>query len=158
MILLVYFMRLPIIALTLASTFALYAVLKKHLKMKALISLFYETLVFAVIAVGYLIYMESTGQGALHIAQPFQLGMLLGAGVITEVPLALFSMAANRLNLVTVGVMQYIAPSLSLMIGIFIFREPFGLYQFLAIVSIWVGLIVFTYGEILSNRRQIISQ
>ena len=149
---LIYFMQLPMIALSLAVTFAMYAATKKHLKMKAIISLFYETLVFAIIALGILIYMESTGQGALHIAKPHQIVMLLGAGVISAVPLGLFSMAANRLNLITVGLMQYIGPSIGLLVGIFVFREPFYIGQLAACIFIWMGLAFFTYGEIRSNQ------
>jgi len=151
---LIYFMRLPAIALALALSFATYVAIKKHLKLKAIVSLFYETLVFAVLALGILAYMESTGQGALHIAKPHQVIMLVGAGIFSATPLALFSMAANRLNLVTVGVMQYIGPSIALLVGIFIFREPFFIGQLIACIVIWIGLVFFTYGEIEGARKK----
>ena len=149
----VYFGSLPAITLTIAMSFAIYAVLKKYLKMKAIIALFYETLVFAIIAIVYLIYMETTGQGALHVAQPHQIVMLIGSGVITAVPLALYAMATNRLNLVSVGVIQYLGPSLGIVVGFFVFREPFYLGQIIACIIIWIGLAIFTYGEIQTARK-----
>jgi chloramphenicol-sensitive protein RarD len=136
-----------------AVSFSTYAVVKKHLKMKAIISLFYETLVFAVLSAGYLIYMESTGQGAFHIAQPHQFAMLAGSGIISAVPLALFSMAANRLTLVSVGVLQYIGPSIGIAVGFFVFRETLFLGQLIACILIWIGLVFFTYGEIKGTRN-----
>lgn len=149
----IYFGRLPAITLTLAISFAMYAVIKKHLKMKAIISLFYETIIFAVLAIGYLVYMEATGQGALHIAEPYQIVMLAFSGFLTAVPLAMFSMAANRLTLVSVGVMQYLGPSIGIAVGFFVFREPFFLGQLIACILIWIGLMFFTYGEIKLTRE-----
>jgi len=148
-----HFMRLPIIALTLAFSFATYASIKKHLKIKAIVSLFYETMFIAIAAFPIIIYLEATNQGALHIASQYQLILLLFSGVLSATPLIFFSMAANRISLVSLGIMGYIAPSISLLIGIFIFREPFDFVQLIACLIIWIGLASFTCGEIKNANR-----
>ena len=76
------------------------------------------------------------------------------AGIATAVPLALFSFAASKLPLITVGLTEYISPSISLILGIFLFKEPFDTIQFSAFAIIWIGLIFFTYGEISDNKNK----
>jgi len=66
----------------------------------------------------------------------------------TAVPLAMFAAAANRVNMIPLGIIAYIGPSITLVIGIFVFREPFDIVQFFSFVVIWIGLMFFTYGEI----------
>ena len=66
--------------------------------------------------------------------------------------MGLFSFAANKLPLITVGLTEYISPSISLVLGIFLFREPFDVIQFSAFVVIWIGLAFFTYGEVIDSR------
>ena len=148
LIMLVHFMKLPAIALTLAITFAIYAAIKKHLKLPAVLSLFYETFIFAAIGSVIIIYLEATGQGALHVCEPYQFGMLILTGVVSATPLALFTMATNRISLISIGIIEYIGPSISLLIGIFLFKEAFDLVQFIACAVIWTGLAFFTYGEV----------
>ena len=150
---LIYFGRLPIMTLTVALSFATYIVLKKYLKMKAVIALFYETLFFVIPVLAFIIYMETTGQGAFHVAEPFQLVMLAGSGILTAVPLALFAMAANRLTLVSVGVLQYLGPSIGIAIGYFVLRDDLFLGQLLACILVWIGFIFFTYGEIQGGKK-----
>ena len=152
-IVLIYFMRVPIIALSLALSFATYTAMKKHLKMPALISLFYELLCLAPIALVILISTEIRGVGAFSAAQPHQLLLLALIGVFTSAPLALFAVGTNRISMISIGIIEYIGPSITLLIGIFLFREPFDLVQFIAFAVIWVGLIFFTYGEIKENRK-----
>ena len=74
--------------------------------------------------------------------------MLLFAGLATAVPMGLFSFATGKLPLVTLGLTEYLAPSIALILGIFLFKEPFDLIQFSAFVIIWIGLVFFTYGEL----------
>jgi chloramphenicol-sensitive protein RarD len=148
LIILIHFMKLPAIALILAITFAIYAAIKKHLNIQAIISLFYETVIFAVIAFVIIVYLEATGQGAVNAGAPYQLVMLFFVGIATATPLTLFTMAANRVSLISLGIIEYIGPSISLLIGIFLFKEAFDLVQFIACVVIWTGLVFFTYGEV----------
>jgi len=146
-IILVHFMRLPFIALCLASTFAIYTAVKKHLHVQAALSLLFETIFITPPVVCVIIYLEMHGKGALGAGEPYQFGLLLLAGIFTATPLMMFTVAANRISMITIGIIEYIAPSISLVIGIFVFREPFDFVQFIAFVIIWIGLVFFTYGE-----------
>lgn len=146
-IVLVYFREIPLIALSIAITFAIYAAVKKSVNLPAILSLLYETMFLSPIALAVIIYLEATGQGAIGVGQPYQYILLMFAGVCTAIPLGMFSEAANRIPLVTLGILEYIAPSITLIIGIFLFKEPFDIVQFIAFAVIWVGLVIFTIGE-----------
>jgi len=155
LVLLVHFMRLPTIALTLAIVFAIYAAIKKHLKIQAIVSLFYETAFLATITFPVIVYFEATGRGAIHAGEPHQFIMLLFSGIATATPLILFAIAANRISMVSLGMIVYISPSIKLLISIFLFREPFDFGQLVAIMIIWIGLAFFTYGEIRGTATKI---
>ena len=144
--------QIPGIALGLASTFAVYAAVKKTVSLPPLISLVYETIFFAPIALGVLIWMEATGRGALAVAQPYQYVLLLFCGLLTVTPLALFAWAAQLIPLFTIGLMEYISPTISMFLGIFLFHEPFDGMQLLTFAIIWVGLVFFTIGEYRTGR------
>jgi chloramphenicol-sensitive protein RarD len=146
-VLLIHFGELPFVALGLAFSFALYAAIKKSYRLEALLSLLYETMFLAIPALGVIIYLEIQGKGALGVGEPHQYVLLLLTGVITVIPLGLFAVGINRLPLVTMGIVEYIAPSITLLIGIYLFKEPFDQIQFLAFVIIWIGLVFFTIGE-----------
>ncbi len=146
-VLLVHFREVPLIALTLAITFATYAALKKSYNLPAVLSLFYETMFLMIPALAVVIYIEVTGQGALGVGQPYQYALLMLCGPLTALALGLFAEAANKVPLVTLGLIEYISPSISLVLGIFLFKEPFDLVQFIAFVIVWIGLVFFTIGE-----------
>jgi chloramphenicol-sensitive protein RarD len=148
LVIIVHFGEAPVVALTLAVTFACYAALKKTFKVEAILSLLYETALLVPLSLAVIIWQEVRGQGALAQGAPWQIGLLLLAGVLTAVPLGLFASAAKRIPLVTLGLTEYIAPSITLVIGIFMFREPFDLFQLIAFIIIWIGLGFFTVGEI----------
>lgn len=152
-IILLHFREFPVIALTLAITFATYAAIKKSYQISAILSLLYETVFLAPIALVLIIYVEITGKGALAVGEPYQYGLLLLCGILTAIPLFLFANAANRIPLVSLGLTEYISPSMSLIIGIFLFKEPFDKIQFLAFFVIWIGLFIFTYGEYKEVRK-----
>ncbi len=146
-VILLHFMQVPLIALSLAITFATYAALKKSFNIPSVLSLFLETRHLMLPALAVVIYLECTGQGALAVAEPYQYALLFLCGPLTALPLGLFAEAANKISLVTLGVTEYISPSISLIIGIFLFKEPFDLIQFIAFVIVWIGLVFFTMGE-----------
>ena len=152
LIMIIGYKELPIIAIGLALTAAIYAAIKKSISLNPLQSLLFETLFIAPIALLVIVYLESSGQGAL-VYGGGKYVLLLFAGVVTAVPLALFSSAANKIPLVTLGLTEYICPSISLLLGIFLFKEPFDIVQFSAFVVIWIGVAFFTYGEILDSRK-----
>jgi chloramphenicol-sensitive protein RarD len=146
-VLLIHFMEVPLIALSLALTFATYAAVKKSFNLPPALSLFYETVFLMLPALAVIIYLEVTGQGAIGVGEPYQYGLLMLCGPITALTLALFAVGANTIPLVTLGLIEYISPSLALIIGIFLLKEPFDLVQFIAFVIVWIGLVFFTIGE-----------
>ncbi|HOA42334.1 MAG TPA: EamA family transporter RarD [Bacillota bacterium] len=145
--------QIPVLALVLALAFATYAALKKKLQAPALLALFYETVFLAPISVGIILYTELNGKGAFSVAEPYQIALLSLSGLFTAIPLSLFAMAANRISLIALGITEYIAPSIGLILGIFLYKEPFDIYQFIGFLIIWCGLAVFTAGGIRSHRE-----
>ena len=157
-IILVHFREVPVIALSLAASFATYAALKKSFKIQAVLSLLYETMFLVPPALAVIIWMEVTGNGALGVGEPYQFGLLLLCGILTAIPLGLFAVAANKITLVTLGITEYLSPSIALVIGIYVLGEAFDSIQFLAFAVIWVGLIIFTAGEMRASRLEKISE
>jgi chloramphenicol-sensitive protein RarD len=151
-VILVYYHQIPIIAVSLAVSFATYAAIKKKLKLDAVLAMLYETMLLVPVALAVILYYELTGKGAFANAEPAQWGLLALAGILTGTPLILFAMATNRINLITLGVTEYISPSLTLLLGIFVFREPFDKIQLLTFGFIWVGLVIFTIGEMKESK------
>ena len=151
-ILLIHFREVPFIALGLGTTFAVYAAIKKSISLPAVLSLLYETMFLVIPALVLILIKEFNGTGAIATGEPYQLVLLMLAGIVTAVPLGLFSSAVNKLPLVTMGILEYIAPSLALLLGIFVMREPFDAVQFCAFAVVWIGLVFFTRGEIIDNR------
>lgn len=151
-VLLLHFMEIPLVALSLAITFATYAAVKKSFNLPSVLSLLYETMFLMIPALAVIIYLEVTGQGAIGVGEPYQYGLLMLCGPITALTLAFFAEAANKVPLVTLGIIEYISPSLALVIGIFILHEPFDMVQFIAFVIVWIGLVFFTMGEAKENK------
>ena len=146
--------QIPVIAFALAITFATYSVIKKKLNIESVLSLFYETVFLVPAAVAVIIFLETTGQGALHVAAPYQHILLMLTGVCTALPLGLFNAGARYLPLVSLGITQYISPSIALVLGVFAFREPFDGVQFAACAIIWAGLFVFSLGEMRREKER----
>ena len=154
LVMIIGYRELPMVAIGLASSFAVYAAIKKSVDIPPFQSLLYETLFMAPAALAVVIYLECSGIGALSSGGMGKFGLLLLAGLATAIPMGLFSMAANKLPLFTLGLTEYISPTISLVLGIFLFKEPFDLIQFSAFAVIWVGLIFFSYGEICDQKGE----
>ncbi|MDO4870232.1 MAG: EamA family transporter RarD [Bacillota bacterium] len=153
LVILFHFMEVPLIALSIATSFAIYAAIKKWFDLPPIMSVFLETLFLMIPALCVVIAIEITGNGALAVATPGKYALLLCCGILTAAPLSLFAAAATKVPLVTVGLLEYLSPSISLIIGIFLMKEPFDLVQFISFVIVWVGLAFFTYGEIKESRE-----
>ena len=149
----VYFGELPVLALSLALTFSFYAALKKDFNMPPILSLLYETIFLMPFALGVIVYIEATGQGALAVAEPYKYALLMLCGLFTAFPLGLFADAANKLNLFVLGLTEYISPTIALFIGIKFLGEPFEPIQLIAFAIIWVGLVFFSYGEYVEMKE-----
>jgi chloramphenicol-sensitive protein RarD len=135
--------RPPWIALTLACSFSLYGLVRKVISVEALPGLATETLPLAPLSVAYLLFCEYTGSGSFGHEGPAVAGLLIGSGLVTAVPLFLFAYSARLLPYSTVGVLQYIGPSLQLLCGVLFFEESFPLKRALGFALIWVALIVY---------------
>ena len=144
--------RLPWIALTLAFTFGFYGFVKKLAPLGSLYGLTLETGIVFPIALIYLALVELTGVGAfLHDGALIDL-LLIGAGVVTTIPLLMFASAAKQIPLTVVGILQYIAPTLQFLIGVFIYREPFDQSRLVGFGLVWLALIIFWVESYLANR------
>lgn len=142
---------LPWVSVGLAATFALYGLLKKLLKAQALTSIMLETLLISPLMAAYLYYLSGRGGNIYQNGDATTLLLLAGAGVVTATPLLLFTGCAKLLPLNMVGFMQYISPSITLMLGVFVYGEAFTATHALAFGCIWVGLVFFTWSQL---RRQ----
>jgi chloramphenicol-sensitive protein RarD len=144
--------RLPWIALSLAFSFGFYGLVKKLAPLGSLHGLTLETGIVFPAALVYLLIVEANGSGAfLHDSSLIDI-FLIGAGVVTTIPLLMFASAAKQIPLTVVGLLQYIAPTLQFLIGIFIYKEPFDRSHFVGFGIVWVALVIFWVENYLSHR------
>ncbi len=136
--------RPPWLALALAITFAWYGLGRKVGRLGSLEGLFVESALLLPFALAWILWLESHGLGACLGGPPAIPWLLAVGGVATSVPLLLFAAAARRMPLNALGLLQYLAPSLQFLIGVFLFREPFGSLQAGAFALIWAGLILYS--------------
>jgi chloramphenicol-sensitive protein RarD len=135
--------RPPWIAFALALSFSLYGLLRKVISVDALPGLATETLLLAPLAVGYLARCHVSGSGALTMAGPHIAALLIGSGLVTAIPLFLFAYGARALPYSTVGILQYIAPTLQLLCGVVLYHEHFGPATAFGFALIWLALLVY---------------
>jgi chloramphenicol-sensitive protein RarD len=145
---------LPWIALTLALSFGLYGLVKKTAPLSSLHGLTLETGLLFLPALGYLLMCETTGQGAFLHSGLQENWMMVGAGLVTTVPLLLFAAAAPRVPMTTLGILQYINPTMQFLLGVFLYKEPFTHDQLIGFGLVWAGLILF-WAEGLYARRNL---
>ncbi|MBM0103927.1 EamA family transporter RarD [Steroidobacter sp. S1-65] len=146
--------RPPYVSLALALTFGLYGLVRKVAKVEALPGFTGETLILLPFAAGYVIWCELTGVGAMSQSSlGINLLLLLG-GPLTAVPLVLFAVGARRIPLFTVGLLQYIAPSLQLMCAVLVFGEPFSGPRVVGFAMIWTALGLFALDGLRVMRRR----
>lgn len=143
---------LPWVSLALAFTFAIYGFLRKTLPIGPSQGFFLEVLILSIPALVYVAWLEATGQGHFAFSEPGNMALLVGCGPVTAVPLLLYGFGAKLLRYTTIGIMQYIAPTLIFLIAVFVFGEPFGGVRAVAFVLIWAALIIYTW-PMLRNRR-----
>lgn len=145
--------RPPWIALSLAFSFGLYGLVKKIAPLGSLYGLALETAVVFPVALIYLLYVEATGAGVFLHDRPIIDLLLAGAGVVTTVPLLMFASAAKQIPLTMVGLLQYIAPTLQFLIGVFIYKEPFDRSHMIGFGIVWLALIIFWIENHLARRN-----
>ena len=145
--------RLPWIALSLAFSFGFYALVKKLAPLGSVYGLTLETVSVLPIALIYLSIVEMGGSAAfLHDGLTTDL-LLLGAGIVTTIPLLMFASAAKQIPLTMVGILQYIAPTIQFLIGVFLYKEPFDHAHLIGFGIVWVALAIFWLENFLAQSR-----
>ncbi|WP_075995977.1 EamA family transporter RarD [Salaquimonas pukyongi] len=134
----------PWISLVLAFTFATYGFLRKTVDVGPTQGFLVEVMLLAPFAFAFIAWREVSGQGAFFEGTDYT-ALLIGCGPVTAIPLILYAFGAKGLRLSTIGLMQYIAPTMIFLIGLFVFREPFSFWQAVAFVMIWAALAIYTW-------------
>ena len=148
---------LPWISLVLALSFAFYGLIRKVAPVNALVGLTVETLLLCVPAAAYLFVIGTAGRGAfLHLNAATDL-LLMCAGLVTAVPLLLFTAGARKIHFSTVGILQYCAPSCNFLIAILVYNEPMLQAQWVTFLLIWTALGLFSLDSMITyrNHRQL---
>ena len=145
--------QLPWIALLLAFTFGFYGLVKKLAPLGSLFGLTLETGILFLPAFIYLGIVESTNTAAfLHSGITADL-LMIGAGLVTTIPLLMFASAAKEIPLTMIGVLQYIAPTIQFLIGVFIYKEAFDQSRLIGFGMVWLALIIFWVENYIANRE-----
>ncbi len=143
----------PWIALILAASWGAYSLMRKRSPLGSLAGLTTETLLLTPIAASFLIWLHLHERGALGHVDPISQLLVLSAGPITAIPLLLFAYGARRIRLSTLGLLQYIAPSVQLGLGVWFYHEPFSRARGVSFTFIWAGLALYTVDNVLLLRR-----
>lgn len=139
--------KIPWVALSLTLTFGLYGLVKKVISLDSLTGLFFETLLVSPLALYYIIGKQGYGNGFFGITSTGIISLLIFSGVVTSLPLLWFSKAAKMIPLSTIGFTQYLAPSITLILGIIVFREPFTIADIISFGFIWCALIIYSISQ-----------
>jgi chloramphenicol-sensitive protein RarD len=140
--------RFPWVAICLCTTFGFYGLLRKKSGTAPIPGLFFETALLAPLAIAYLIYLETTGTLAFGRAGWWMSILLISTGVVTAVPLLWFGYAARHLRLTTLGFLQYLSPTGSFFLGVFLYHEPFTRDHLITFSLIWIAIGIFTWEAI----------
>ncbi len=149
--------RLPWVALVLAFSFGIYGLLRKVATLGALEGLTLETMLLAPFALGLLAWWTWHGEGALVQGDTATLGWLLLAGPLTAVPLLLFAAGARRIPMATLGILQYISPSLQMLLGVWLYGEAFDPTRAIGFYLIWLALVVYSADSLWNSRKTSVS-
>lgn len=146
----------PWIAIILALSFGIYGFIRKIASLPSLEGLFLETAILFLPALLYLVYLQQQGgAGDWGQMDGLTIFLLVLSGVVTAVPLLLFSAAARLIPLSSIGILQYVAPVCQFLIGVFLYNEPFSQQQLIGFSFIWLALIVYSVEGVMHNRKQI---
>lgn len=145
--------RPPWIALILAVTFAFYGLTKKRLGLPPTDGLLLESSVLALPALATLGFLAMAGSGTVGEVSLAHTILIVSGGVITAIPLLLFAGAANRIPMVGLGMLQYVGPTIQLILGVYMFHEPMPPVRLLGFGLVWIALIIFTWEGLVQSRR-----
>ena len=134
----------PLVSLYLATSFAIYALLKKKVRIGAIIGLWLEILFMLPLAIGYIVFLNYSDQAVVNDIDNYTLFLLVISGAVSTAPLLLFAMAAKRLPLSTIGLIQYMAPTITFFLAVFLWNESFTTSHMVAFGCIWTALVIYT--------------
>jgi len=146
--------RLPLLALSLTVSWAIYAYFKRSLPIGPNQGFMLEVLILLAPALVYVAWLDWTGTGHFAVGVPLDTGLLLACGVVTAGPLMIYANGAKLLRLSTIGMLQYIAPTMIFLTAVFVFDEPFGRGRLLAFPMIWLALGIYTWELIRLSRQR----
>lgn len=138
----------PWISISLAFSFGFYGLIKKTLAVETMTGIILETIVVSPLALAYVFYLASRGQASWQHSDGLTLLLLAGAGIVTATPLLLFTAGAKLLPLTIVGFLQYLTPTLTLLLGVFLYGEAFTASHLLSFAWIWLGLGIFSLSQL----------
>jgi chloramphenicol-sensitive protein RarD len=144
---------LPWVSLALAFSFACYGFLRKTLPIGPSQGFFLEVIILSIPALGFATWLALSGQSHFRLGEPMDMVLLILCGPVTAVPLILFAFGAKLLRYSSIGIMQYIAPTMITIIAVFVFQEPFGPARIAAFALIWTALAIFTWSMLKQNRE-----
>jgi chloramphenicol-sensitive protein RarD len=147
--------KLPVISLFLAFSFGLYGLIRKKANLQSMPGLMVETLLLAPAALWYLWHVNSLGSGVFGHYSAFADLLLMLGGPVTALPLFWFGIAATRIPLSTLGFIQYLSPTIQLLIGIFVFSEPFDTAYLISFALVWTGLGIYSWSVISGIKRKL---
>lgn len=150
--LMVHVGRPPWVALTLAFTFALYGLLRKRTHVDSTTGLLAEVVLLLPLALAWLVWQAAAGTLRFGV-EPVTTALLSVSGVVTAVPLILFAMGVRRLRLSTIGLLQYLNPTMQFAMAVFLFGEPFGRAHAVAFGCIWVSLAIYSVDAFSRSRE-----
>ena len=136
--------KVPYIAIFFAVTFCTYGIIKKLVRASAITGLFIETLIISIPSAVYVLYLISTGESAVLRGDSFITFLLVCGGIVTTLPLLGFSYSAQVLHLSTLGILQYITPTIAFLLGVFMYHEYFSKNMLITFILIWAGLIIYS--------------
>ncbi len=144
--------RLPLVSLGLMVTWGFYAYFRKTLPIGPNQGFMLEVLILFVPALAYAVWLQFSGQSHFAVGSPRDTWLLFGCGIVTAGPLMIYANGAKLLRLSTIGIMQYIAPTMIFLTAVFVFGEPFGCARMIAFPLIWLALILYT-GALVQRAR-----
>ncbi|MED3794575.1 EamA family transporter RarD [Niallia alba] len=140
------FGKIPWIAISLAVTSGIYGIMKKYIKVDALVGMFMETLMVAPFAFVFLLFLQHSNKIQFGSDVHFSL-LLIGSGILTVLPLLWFAEGSKRISLTTIGFFQYITPTITFLIGLFIFENIITMIQWISFSIIWFSLAIFSFSS-----------
>jgi chloramphenicol-sensitive protein RarD len=147
--------RPPWVALVLAFSFGSYGLAKKKANVGAIESLTVETMLLAPFAGAYILWLVAQGTSTFGTEGAGHAVLLMSTGIVTAVPLIFFGAAATRVSLTTIGLLQYLAPTIQFAIGVLVFQEEMTPMRWAGFGLVWIALVMFTYEAINHRRRQL---